>query len=82
MLCDDVVDPDPTGRLWFSIVFSDAPEDGRDASSSDAVCLHCVVAEHLKLGRALDLAREFGATVRDPDGEWVADPGLFDGADL
>lgn len=78
VICDHVVDPDPEGRLWFSIVFTDAPENAADATDPEFVCLDCVVEEHPEIGAALDMAREHGCAMRDIEtGEWLPDPGYW-----
>ena len=61
----------------FTVLFDDAPEpdevdDVNDHPGISLVCLRCLLDDHPKIGRGLDLAREHGAAELDLDGEWVA----------
>lgn len=73
VLCDAATDP--PGQLWFTVVLDDSlgPESGPEVP----VCVDCLLDEHPRLGRGLDVALEHrGAEWRD--GEWVPAPELWD----
>ena len=50
------------------------PNDETKEIDTEELCLPCLIDERPEVGRALDLARQYGAAVRI-DGEWHADPG-------
>lgn len=73
VLCDPA--GDPLGQRWFTVVLEDSP--GPDGEPHAPVCVGCLLDEHPRLGRGLDVALEHrGAEWRD--GEWVAAPDLWD----
>jgi hypothetical protein len=69
---DEPLGPRDSG---FTAIFSDAPEplevEGPDDPRISVVCLHCLIDHHPEIGRALDLARAYGAADLDENGAWV-----------
>ena len=66
------------GDSGFTVLFEDAPDpddlhhDGDELpAGTSLVCLGCLLDDHPGLGRALDIAREYGVADLDEDGEWV-----------
>jgi hypothetical protein len=73
VLCD--AEGDPPGQRWFTVVLEDTP--GPDGPYQCPVCIDCLLDEHPRLGRGLDIALEHhGAEWRD--GEWSPAPELWD----
>ena len=74
-------EPLAPGDSGFPVLFDDAP-DPEDFDAADLpedelppgitlVCLNCLIEDHPKIGRGLDIAREYGVAGLDDDGEWV-----------
>jgi hypothetical protein len=73
VLCDAATDP--RGLRFFTVVLDDA--EGPDGPSQAPVCVGCLLDEHPRLGRRLDVALEHrGAEWWE--GEWVPAPELWD----
>ena len=73
VLCDP--ETDPPGQRWFTVVLEDSL--GPDSEPEVPVCIDCLLDEHPRLGRGLDIALEHrGAEWRD--GDWVPAPELWD----
>ena len=73
VLCDAATDP--PGQRWFTVVLEDAT--GPDGPSEVPVCVGCLLDEHPRLGRGLDVALEHRGA-RWADGAWVPAPELWD----
>lgn len=73
VLCDAATDP--PGQRWFTVVLEDA--EGPEGPSQVPVCVDCLLEEHPRLGRGLDVALEHtGAEWRN--GGWVPAPELWE----
>ena len=73
VLCD--ADGDPPGLRFFTVVLDDSP--GPDNPPDSPTCVDCLLDEHPRLGRGLDIALEHrGAEWRD--GDWLPAPELWD----
>jgi hypothetical protein len=55
VLCDAATDP-PQGQRWFTVVLNDSP--GPNGPSEAPGCVGCLIDEHPRLGRGLDVAFE------------------------
>jgi len=73
VLCDP--EGDPRGQRWFTVVLDDSP--GSDGPSQAPVCVGCLLDEHPRLGRGLDVALEHRGA-RWADGAWVPAPELWE----
>ena len=73
VLCDP--ETDPPGQRWFSVVLDDA--SGPDGPKEVPVCVGCLLDQHPRLGRGLDIALEHRGA-EWVDGEWVPAPELWD----
>lgn len=73
VLCDPV--GDPPGQRWFTVVLDDSPGPG--GPSEAPVCVGCLIDEHPRLGRGLDVALEHRGAQWD-EGAWVPAPELWD----
>jgi hypothetical protein len=73
VLCDAATDP--PGQRWFTVVLDDA--EGPEGPSQVPVCVGCLLDEHPRLGRGLDVALEHGGA-EWVDGAWVPAPELWD----
>ena len=71
VLCDAATDP--PGQRWFTVDDADGPE----GPSQVPVCVGCLLDEHPRLGRGLDVALEHGGA-EWVDGAWVPAPELWD----
>jgi hypothetical protein len=74
VLCDP--EGDPPGQRWLTVVLDDSPEPGEPSKAP--VCVDCLLDEHPRLGRGLDVALEHGGARWVGDGEWVPAPELWD----
>lgn len=72
VLCDAA--GDPRGLRFFTVVLDDA--EGPDGPSQVPVCVGCLLDEHPRLGRGLDVALEHRGA-RCVGGEWVPAPELW-----
>jgi hypothetical protein len=73
VLCDAATDP--PGLRFFTVVLDDSP--GPDSEPEAPMCVDCLLDEHPRLGRGLDVALEHrGAEWRD--GDWFPAPELWD----
>lgn len=66
---------DPPGQRWFTVVLEDSPGPG--GPSQAPVCVDCLLDEHPRLGRGLNVALEHGGA-EWRDGEWMPAPELWD----
>ena len=73
VLCDP--EGDAPGQRWFTVVLDDSL--GPDGPSEAPVCVGCLLDEHPRLGRGLDVAVEHRGA-RWVDGGWVPAPELWD----
>jgi hypothetical protein len=73
VLCDPATDP--PGQRWFTVVLADAT--GPDGHSEAPVCVGCLLDEHPRLGRGLDVALKHRGA-RWAEGDWVPAPELWD----
>jgi hypothetical protein len=73
VLCDGATDP--PGQRWFAVVLDGA--EGPNGPSEAPVCVACLLDDHPRLGRGLDVALEHRGALWI-DGEWLPAPELWD----